>query len=140
MPPVDDVYTHLLDEGLAGGISGWDLYRRRLSDDGDRVVVVSEDGGPLVEVATASGIGDGALTDKAVLVTVRADAWDSDAAKAKADAIFAALHGVLHSTIGATAYLRVRAQTPEPIFAGFDEQHRPLFTTSFLLLAEAAVA
>lgn len=136
MGVVDDVYNYLLNSGLAGGGSGWTLVRRRLLDSPDKCVVVQEDGGVGPEIATASGLGSAALADPAVLVTVRAEAWDGDATRTKAEAIHAALHGQRGVSLvsAGTVYLGVRAQTPEPVFAGFDGNGRPLHTISFRLL------
>ncbi len=146
MSAVDDVFTYLgpsPGQGLAGGATGWALVRRRMGDPptfADQAVVVAEDGGPTPEIKAASGIGAAAVQDPGVLVTVRAGAWDGDASKVKAAAILAALHGKLNIQLvsGGTTYYRVRAMTPEPIFAGFDETGRPRHTIAFRLLAAAA--
>lgn len=137
MPTVNDVSSFLEQEGLVGGSSGWDVVRRRLSDQPipDQVVVVSEDGGPPPEIPADEGLGDSALADRGVLVTVRAAAWDSDASSEKASAILTALHGLRSTTVGSTLYYRVRALTSEPVFAGFDNAGRPVHTIAFRLLA-----
>lgn len=133
---VNDLYLFLEAQGLAGGSTGWDLVRRRMMDEpvDNQVVVLAEDGGVAPEIKETSGLGDTALEDPAVLVTVRANEWDSDASRAKAGDIMAALHGQRNITVGQTTYLRIVAQTPEPIFAGFDEKGRPLHTISFRML------
>lgn len=140
MGVVDDVYSYLAAQALAGGATGWDLLRRRLMDApaGDQLVVVSEDGGAAPEWPEAAGIGDSALTAPGVLVTVRAGAGDSDASYEKAQAIYSDLHGKRDVTLmsGGAQYLSIRSRTPEPIFAGFDDRSRPLHTVSFLLLRE----
>lgn len=136
---IDDLYTYIVAQGLAGNVS-WDCGKRRLTDDSrvkDQVVVLTEDGGFTSEMSAPSGIGDAALKDPAVLITVRAGKWDGNTGRAKANDIFSDLHGKRNALIGATTYLRVRAQTPEPIFAGFDEQGRPLHTISFLMMTDA---
>lgn len=135
---VDDMFEYIKTLGLTGGVTGWLLQRRRLSDTGgDQVVVVSEDGGVGPEIPVSAGIGDSALEDPAVMVTVRAKAWDGPASAEKANAVLAALHGLrgvqLFPPTGDT-YLGIRAQTPAPIFAGFDGQGRPLHTISFRML------
>lgn len=147
MSAIDDVYTKLGPApglGLAGGSTGWGLTVRRLADPPtpgfvDQHVVLTEDGGPPPEIKTVDGIGNAAVKDEGVLVTVRAAAWQSDVSKAKALAIFQALHGLLNVQLvsGGTTYYRVRALTPEPIFAGFDEKGRPRHTIAFRLLAAA---
>ena len=139
---MDDVYTFIGPaagggQGLAGVPTAWSLTRRRDTDAPltDQLVVVSEDGGPPPEIKTAGGIGSAALRDSGVLVTIRGKAWDSDASMVKATAIHTALHGLRNATVGATLYYRVRALTPEPIFAGFDSTGRPRHTVGFRLLA-----
>lgn len=138
MAAVDDVFTFLTDQGLGGGATGWDLIRRRIMDSpaSDQLIVITEDGGSQPEMKAAAGIGDSALSDPGVMITVRAKAWESDTSLAKAAAIQAALHSRLSQTLVAsgTVYFRVRSQTSEPVFAGFDDQNRPIHTISFRLL------
>lgn len=140
MGVVDDLYTFILNGGLAGGATGWQLLRRRMADKEsggvEQQVVISEDGGDQAEIKVASGIGDSALSDPGALITVRAAAWDSDASSAKAAALYAALHGLLSSSLvgGGSVYFRVRALTAEPVFAGYDDQGRPIHTISLRLL------
>lgn len=140
MSAVDDVFTFLgpnPGQGLAGTGTGWALVRRRLGDPPDftdQAVVVAEDGGPVPEIKAASGLSSVAYADPGVHVTVRAGAWDGDASKAKAAAILAALHGLRNAVVGAVTYTRVKALTPEPIFAGFDDVGRPRHTIAFRLL------
>jgi len=139
---VDDVFDFLETEGIAGGSTEWSLLRRRSADVDveDQLVVVTEDGGPAPEIPAEDGIGDAALYDVGVLVSVRASQWDSDASASKAQEIFAALHGQRNITVGTVTYLRARARTPQPIFVGFDEEGRPTHTIAFLLLQEATIS
>lgn len=138
MSAVDDVFTFLTVGGYAGGSSDWDLLRRRTMDSParDQLVVVMEDGGPLPEIPATEGIGDCAMEDLGILVRVRAGAWDGDASEVKAAEIRDALHGLRSTTIGSRQYLRARALTGEPVFAGFDDTGRPHHTVAFRLLAE----
>jgi len=138
MSVVSDVYAYLEAQGLAGGSTGWTLVRRRLMDAPaeDQLVAVQEDGGLAPESAASAGIGDSAMQDIGVQVMVRAVPWDGDACAAKAQAIFAALHGQRDITLGSTLYYRVRALTPEPIFLGFDDRGRPRHTISFYCLTD----
>lgn len=140
MSVVEDVYTYLEVQALAGGSTGWKLLRRRLTDDKDipdKTVVVVEDGGPLPEIEEAEGIGDEAQRDLGVRIGVRGTAWDGDATSAKAQDILNALHGLRNVRLtgsGGTLYLRVRSLTPEPVFVGFDDRGRPQHTVAFRLL------
>lgn len=137
MGVVSDVFTYLEAQGVAGGSTDWDLLRRRVADKDvtDQLVVLTEDGGGVPEIAESPGIGDSALKDMGVQVLVRGNPWDGDSSLTKAVEIFDTLHGLLDTLVGATTYLRVRAQTGEPVFVGFDERGRPRHTMSFLLLA-----
>lgn len=142
MGAVADVTGYLEGQGIAGGSTGWQLFRRRLTDAPnvnlpDQCVVVTEDGGSEPEISAVEGIGDSALADQGILVSVRGKAWDGDASAAKCQAIYDALHGQLNIALpgsGGTEYLRIRARTSGPVFAGFDSKGRPLHTISFLLL------
>lgn len=137
MGAVSDVYAYLGAQGIAGGSTGWSLLRRQVSDAAgvlDQLVVVSDDGGATPEMAAAVGIGDAAFGDAGVLITVRAGEHDGDASQAKAEEILAALHGQFGVLIGSTTYLRVRALTAEPTFAGFDDRGRPLHTLGVRML------
>jgi hypothetical protein len=141
---VDDVFEYIKAQNIAGGGSGWTLLRRRITDTTvDQTVVVTEDGGNPPEIPQASGIGDSALEDPGVMVTVRGKAWDSDASRDKADDVLLALHGkigIVLSPPNGDTYLRIRAQTPAPIFAGYDDQGRPLHTISFRMLRLVGVS
>ncbi len=137
MGVVTDVFTYLEAQGVAGGSTEWALLRRRVMDQEvtDQLVVVTEDGGGAPEIAESPGIGDSALKDLGVQVLVRGNPWDGDSSLTKAVEVFDTLHGLLDTLVGATTYLRVKAQTGEPVFVGFDERGRPQHTLSFLLLA-----
>jgi hypothetical protein len=135
---VQDVYDYLVAQSLAGGATGWTLLRRKITDAvgaTNKLVVVSEDGGPQPEIHAAAGIGDASVGDRGVLVTVRAAPNDGDASLAKAEAIRVALHGRRNIAVGSTTYVRVVALTPEPTWAGYDDQERPLHTVALRLLA-----
>lgn len=137
---VNEVFDFIVAQGLSGG--GWAILRRRVMDGtgvGDKLIVVSEDGGSVELGAPAGSMGDAALADKGVMVQVRATAHDGDASFLKANAILVALHGLRGVTLvsGGGVYLGIRALTPEPVFAGYDERGRPLHTVAFRLLTDA---
>ena len=128
---VDDVYARLESEAIAGSSTDWSLFRRRLNDSAQQQVVLTEDGGFEPETWSAEGIGDSALEEPAIQVRVRGNPWDRDGAYAKAMEVMRSLHSILRETVGETIYLRIKAQTSEPVFIGFDEKGRPGFTQSF---------
>lgn len=131
---VADVQAYLqgLSPEIIDGSTEWPSVRRAVHDaQGAQLVVITEDGGFEPETPAVSGLGDVALREPAVQVRVRGNPWDSDGALAKAQQIYDALHGLLGATMGSTYYMRVKAQTPEPLFIGFDTKGRPEFTISF---------
>lgn len=139
MSVVADVQAYLEAQTLIGGATGWGSVRRLVHDQTDKLVVITEDGGPQSPIDAASGLGSGAVDQIGVQVLVRGEPRDSDAAQAKADAILEQLHSLKDESLNGTVYIAVRSRTPEPVFFGFDGNERPQFTTSFLA-AVAAVA
>lgn len=134
MSAVDDVRSWLVAQGLVEGSTGWTCTRRRVHDGSDRLVVLTDDGGsPPTGVTSTSGLGEAVLLDEGVQVRVRAEEWDADAAQTKAAAIFADLNGA-SGTLGDTTYMRVVAQTSQPIFIGYDDRGRPEFTVTFSMM------
>jgi hypothetical protein len=138
-----DVQAYLEAEGLVDGTTDWPSTRGALYDEGadgqvDQIVQIAEDVGPAPEVHAAEGAGSEALTFPSVLVTVRGLPFDRDSARAKAAAIYEALHSLSGVTLGNGTYMQVRARSSE--FARvFDKRSRPRFSMSYLATA-AAVA
>lgn len=135
MGVVSDVQAYLGAEGLVDGTTAWPSVRRRLHDEaGDRLVVLTEDGGVTGGRDAPSGLGSDALARPGFQVLVRGAPWDSDSALEQAIALRGALDSVIDRELAEQHYLTIRARTPEPVFTGFDDQGRPQFTTSFLAL------
>lgn len=130
---VADVQKYLQQLGIVDDSSDeWPSVRRRVHDGSDRLVIITEDGGFEPETPAPEGsLGDSALKEPAVQVRVRAEKWNGDAAFAKAQEIFDALHGLLRVELNGTYYMRIKAQTPQPLFIGYDDSGRPEFTISF---------
>ena len=133
MGMVEDVQMFLAQysPAIIDGSTGWPSVRRRVHDDSDQLVVLTEDGGFEPETPSAEGLGDSALKQPAVQVRVRGEPWDSDASYEKAQEIMDALHGVMRQDVGYGYYLRIKAQTSGPVFIGFDDRGRPEHTISF---------
>jgi len=134
MGVVEDVQSYLVSEGVVDGSTDWPSVRRNRHDDSDRLVVITEDGGPAPQIARDEGIGDAAVKDCGVHILVRAERQNGDAAYEKAREIMDALHGLAGEELGSTEYIRVMALTSEPVFLR-DETERPLFTIAFRLMA-----
>lgn len=135
MSAVDDVQSRLQAQGLVDG-GDWTSTRRRMHDNAEKVVVISEDGGPTPEFPASQGLGSAAEEDVGVQIMVRGEPWDGDQSEARAEAIREDLHGLKGVSLNGTAYRRVRAMTGEPVFAGFDDQGRPTHTVAFRLLRD----
>lgn len=136
MGMVDDVFTHIenASPAITGSGTGWYLSKRAVTDDhGDRIVIVTEIPGRAPETPAPAGtLGDSAFVFPSVQVRVRGRPWKADEARAKIQEIYDILHGVLREAVGTTIYSRVKANSSEPIFIGYDEpQHRPGFTWTF---------
>jgi hypothetical protein len=130
---VTNVQTYLDAQAITGGVTGWTCVRRGTHDQADRMVTVTEDGGPTPELPSPSGVGDVAFVDRGVHLEVRGRARKSDESAAKALEIWAALHGLMGVTMGSTVYERVTALTAGPVFVAFDEIGRPIHTVAFVL-------
>ena len=139
MGAVSDVHAYLVDQGIAGGSTEWALKKRRQMDSPvtAQLITITEDGGAPPEIDEIEGIGDSALHDVGVLISIRGNPWQGDANNTKAMEIFVALHGKRDITLDSNVYMRIRALTPEPVFLGFDDKGRPRHTIAFLLLSEA---
>lgn len=130
-----DVQSYLVAQGLvvdgqASDDNDWSSTRGGGFDEIDRLVTITEDGGPTPQVPASSGLGSGALGFPGVQVRVRGRANERDTARTKAAAIYDALHGLSGATLGSAAYMLVHARTSE--FALFyDERSRPNYTMSY---------
>ena len=132
MSAANDVQTYLAAQNVIDGATGWVSALRRVHDEVTPLVVISEDGGRSPDLPAASGVGEAAARDLGVQVRVLGPKWDGDAAMAKAQEVFDALHGLLSTVLGLQLYLRVRALA-EPTFIGFDETGRPDIVASYRL-------
>lgn len=138
-PAVDDVQMFLSENGITDGSTDWPSVLRMMHDESDRLVVITEDGGPAPELPAAAGVGDSALADVGVRIVTRGSIDEIEEAQAKAQEIFDALHGQLNTTLGYTPYLRVRAFNAHPYFVQWDDRRRPVFSSAFRLARRVAV-
>lgn len=135
---VADVVAYLqsLSPEIMDGSTEWRSVMRNMNDGmGDQLIVFREDGGTEPETPSEPGtMGDSALMEPSIHVTVRGRPQQGNVAVAKAQEIQDALHGLLRVQMGSTHYMRVKAQMPEPLFYRYDERERPLVTQSFRAL------
>ena len=130
MGAADDVQAYLAANSLVDGGTGWPSVLRRVHDETAKLVIITEDGGPVPQIPRAQGIGDVAMGEPGVQIMVRGEPWKSQDTMDQGQAILDLLHGLAGETIGSTDYIGVYSQTPEPIFLGFDEKHRPRCTVN----------
>jgi hypothetical protein len=133
MSAVADVQAYLESGGLIGESTEWPSVRRRVHDNSDRLVILTEDGGTPPPLYATQGLGESSSATVGVQVRVRGAPWLSDEALALGRAITAALHSLAGIAIGSQTYEVVTALTADPVFIGFDEKGRPEFTMSFRL-------
>ena len=133
MAAIDDVQAYLIEQGVIGGSTDWPTTLRRSHDGTPRLVVLRGDAGPQPELPAETGIGDSAIGDPGVHVTVRGAPDEAPEAEAKAREIIDHLHGLFAVEMGSTEYMRVTALTPEPVDVGVDDRARPIFTVAFRL-------
>jgi hypothetical protein len=132
---VENVQSYLGELALVDGSTAWPSVRRRVHDEqGDQLVIITEDGGRTPQQTAPGVYSDAAMAVVGAQVRVRGAAYDGDGASAKAREIIAALHGA-SGLIGDTEYIGVAAATPEPVFIGYDSKYRPEFTVSFRFTA-----
>jgi hypothetical protein len=130
---VRDLQAYLMAEGLIDGSSGWPSSRSGAHDDSERLVVFAPDGGSSPEIPAVSGIGDTAMQDPAVHVTVRGAVGERDEAEEAMEALRFAAHGKTSTSMGSILYFRVAARS-EPVMY-FDDRNRPNFTVSFRMMS-----
>lgn len=129
---VEDVQEYLRAVDLVDGVTGWLSVRRRVHDDADRLVVISEDGGAPPEARSDEiASGDAAFAFPQVQVRVRAEPWEADVAALKMREIRDALHGQFGLVMNGTLYQRTVALSEPVLF--YDDRKRPNFTLSFAL-------
>lgn len=140
MGAVNDVRLYLIAQEIIEADTEYSGSMREFHDNTDKLVVISEDGGDPPDMPATAGLGSAPFAFAGVLVTVRAVAAASNESYSKADEILRALHGLRAVQLvgGGVLYYGIRAMTPEPVFAGFDERGRPLHTVAFRLLTDAA--
>jgi len=131
MSVVADVQEYLAALDIVDGSSEWPSVRRRVHDNSNQLVVITEDGGPAAETPADAGIGLAAFGFPQVQCRVRGEPWDGDSSHAKAEEIRDALHGLQGPVMGSTQYIMVTALTSGPVFLGFDDKGRPEHTISF---------
>lgn len=130
MDPAPDVQAYLASLDIVDGSSDWPSVRGVLHDQSDRLVAIRNDGGGLPEIGAAAGLGSAAFRDPRVHVTVRGEPHEPNATGAKIWEIYAALHGLMATTLGATQYDRIVAVNT-PIEVEQDENARPIHTVAF---------
>lgn len=141
MSAVADLLAYLETQGLAGGSTDWPIVERRVHDlNGDRLVILTEDGGIQPETPADPGSqGDAAWRRPQVQVRVRGEPWQGPPVEEKAQEIWDAVHGLNGVTMGDVEYIGLRCLS-DPIFIGFDDNGRPEITFSVQMTRPVRVA
>lgn len=122
MALLDDIAGAIVNAGLAGGTSGWTLYKGYLPPEPDHAMVLLETPGLAPEAELA-------LDRPAFQVRLRAEPRAYDVARAKLQAVFAALHGQ-EPAVGA-AYVLLHAAASGALSLGQDGRERPQLAMNF---------
>lgn len=116
---LDDLATQLDAAAVTGGATGWTALKAFMSNDPDKVVVLTESGG------APSEQGEVGYDFPSFQALVRSSAYDYATARTKADAVISALN---NTQVGSTVFIFSR-HAPLPI--GYDQNNRPMISINF---------
>jgi len=122
---VDELAARLLAAGVAGGSTGWGLYRGYLPDEPDAAVAIFETGGPPPDTRAA-------VEYPSFQLRVRGPAEDYATARTRIEAVRAALHGREAELGDAWVYLHAQHSGVQPL--GRDARRRPGFVLNFIAM------
>lgn len=123
--PSEDIKT-LIDANSAIGLTfATDLFISEMPTTPNKCVCIRDTGGFNPEVNFE-------YDRPTVQITVRGDKGDYVAGYDLAKLIRDELHGTANETVGTARYIGIWSQG-DIIFAGYDDNHRPLFTLNFLI-------
>lgn len=127
---LDDIATALETAGVAGGATGWALYKGILPDKPDKAVALYETPGAVPSAALA-------LDFPGLQVRVRGPRRKEDTApysttRAKIQEVFAALH-TQEASVGA-GYVFIYAANSGPLSMGYDASDRLHLSLNFRIL------
>lgn len=114
MPVLDELALYLEQQGH--GTRGTDLFAGQLPDDPDTLVSLFETPGAALLASLVDQVEERS-------VQVRARAASYAAARTKAEAIYALLHGKAQATLGGGAFTLIEAKQP-PFSLGRDVKQR----------------
>jgi hypothetical protein len=122
MSLLDDIGDKLIADGVAGGVTGWTLYKSYQPDSPDKAVTILETGGP--DPDQTPGI---AHTFPTFQMRVRDSTFEYEAARTKIQEVFDSLN---NATI--TGYVYVFAKDSGPILLRYDAaDERPELVWNF---------
>jgi hypothetical protein len=108
---------------------GVDVFSGRLPDRPHEAIAFSDQGG----VAPLNVFGGVGLRQPSLQVMVRADALDYLKSRALIDEVFAVLHCRVNVVANGREYKAIDA-VQEPIWLGYDESERPMWSLNFSLM------
>lgn len=126
MGAAKDLQAYLATQGLIDGATGWPSSRAIVHDASDRLVVLTEAGGPQPGPRTGEEY-------QAVQVRVRGAPGEADAAVDELRAIYDEIQGVTNVAYNGTAYIEVKADNGV-VLLEVDDKNRPHYVQTFSLL------
>lgn len=130
MTLVTDIAAYLVDQSVCTAL-GTDLFIMDLPDTTDLITAVFQYAGQ-----PPGNTFDSAYDDHPGLqIRTRAAVDDLESGETRANAAYAALHGVANTSLSGTTYKLIEA-LGSPGFIGYDEKGRPEWTQNFRVIKE----
>ena len=118
---LDSIHNYLVAQLIAGGATGWSIYKGSLPDKSDQAVVIYETPGLAPENESL-----GTIFRPAFQIRVRGPVYDYATARAKIQEVRASLHD---ANISGLVYVYATQSGPVPL--GNDGNDRPNLTMNF---------
>lgn len=130
--PAEDLKDLLVTAGIGtfAGTSTWGIYVSKEPDEPHGVVTLYDKGG-------VSSNPKWILDEPTVRVRIRGDIMKYRTTWTKAEAVKNALLGITPQTVNGTKYIGI-VQLGDIIFLGYDDNNRPVFTTTWRVIREVA--
>lgn len=126
MALLDDIATHLTNQGVVGGATGWEIKKSFLGPTPDKQIVLYETGG------VQGDADEGTQYDYPTFqVHGRGAVFEYDLLRVKMQEVYEALHD--RSVSG---FVYVYGSQSAPLPAGYDDNDRPQLTWNFTTMRE----
>ena len=121
---LDDIATKLTDDGIAGGSTGFVVFKSVMPDDQDKAVAIFETAGDPPDAEHTGGVTAHEYPGFQIRVRGAAE-YGTEDARQKAKDVFAALH---NANIAGFVFVVASSSV---LFLGHDEKNRPEFAVNF---------